>query len=366
MVEPRGEEMRRVISTFASAVGLAALVAATAAANGGPIVPGQTLGRGVAGPAGTPAGELRISTAQNPRPSTAVGRSTTVIATRTDGGEVLRTRRVSGTWGVPAVTVGGGPGGLSANGETVLLVRPSTSLRPDESRFLVMDAERLRVRDRLRFDGLVSFDAISPDGRLAYMVSYARNDPLEYDVRAYDVDAGRFRPGEIVDPRDPDEQMAGYPIAREMSPDGRWAYTLYTGGEEVFVHALDTVGETAACVDLHQFEPTDPFGSRLGLDVDPATGELTVDERGEAAATIDPESFEVTPVSEGAAEVAAGDDGTLSILAVIGGVALLAVAVGIAYGRRRREEARLGKVFAAAGTDEAEPADAERKRVPVP
>jgi hypothetical protein len=54
-----------------------------------------------------------------------------------------------------------------------------------------------------------------------------------------------------VDPREPDEDMRGYPITRASSPDGRWAYTLYDGaGKHPFVHALDTQGRTAACIDL--------------------------------------------------------------------------------------------------------------------
>src|SRR6188472_1875924 len=36
-----------------------------------------------------------------------------------------------------------------------------------------------------------------------------------------------------------------------MSPDGRWAYTLYDGnGKTPFVHALDTSHATARCIDL--------------------------------------------------------------------------------------------------------------------
>jgi len=33
-------------------------------------------------------------------------------------------------------------------------------------------------------------------------------------------------PGAIVDRREPDERMAGYPITRATTADGVWAYTL--------------------------------------------------------------------------------------------------------------------------------------------
>lgn len=45
--------------------------------------------------------------------------------------------------------------------------------------------------------------------------------------------------------------MAGSAMTRTTSADGRWVYTLYekpTG--EGFIHALDTVGGVAHCIDL--------------------------------------------------------------------------------------------------------------------
>jgi hypothetical protein len=43
----------------------------------------------------------------------------------------------------------------------------------------------------------------------------------------------------------------GLPITREASSGARWAYTLYDGaGGHPFVHALETTGRTAACIDL--------------------------------------------------------------------------------------------------------------------
>ena len=72
---------------------------------------------------------------------------------------------------------------------------------------------------------------------------YLSPDPhaLHYEIRAYDLAAGRMLPQPIVDPREPDEKMQGLAITRAVEPGRRWAYTLYTGAES-FVHALDTVG----------------------------------------------------------------------------------------------------------------------------
>jgi hypothetical protein len=45
--------------------------------------------------------------------------------------------------------------------------------------------------------------------------------------------------------------MRGSPVTRMLSTDGRWAYTLYDGGgNEPFVHALDTATSRAHCIDL--------------------------------------------------------------------------------------------------------------------
>jgi hypothetical protein len=85
-------------------------------------------------------------------------------------------------------------------------------------------------------------------------------------VRALDPASGRLLPGPIVDPEEPDERMQGSPVSRVSSPDGRWAYTLYTGSKERFVHALDTVRGRAVCVDLPQLEDLrEPFQLRLKL-----------------------------------------------------------------------------------------------------
>ena len=53
-----------------------------------------------------------------------------------------------------------------------------------------------------------------------------------------------------LDPREPDEQMGGLPVTRVSSPNGVWAYTLYTNAEHPFVHALDTRRGVAFCIDL--------------------------------------------------------------------------------------------------------------------
>jgi hypothetical protein len=104
----------------------------------------------------------------------------------------------------------------------------------------------------LQLPGDFSFDAISPRGNRIYLIQYlSAKDPTKYAVRALDIRAGRLLPEPVVDPHEADEQMRGQPLSRAMSPDGRWAYTLYDGNAKTpFVHALDTSRATARCIDL--------------------------------------------------------------------------------------------------------------------
>jgi hypothetical protein len=100
--------------------------------------------------------------------------------------------------------------------------------------------------------GAFYFDAISPDGGTMYLIQHTSAfNILRYVVRAYDLRTDRLVPGTIVDRREPDERMAGYPIARAATGDGVWAYTLYQKPRgRLFVHALDTSRGIARCIDL--------------------------------------------------------------------------------------------------------------------
>ena len=87
-----------------------------------------------------------------------------------------------------------------------------------------------------------------------YLIHYPQpRDPTAYEVRAYDLRRGGLLHDPIVDPDEPGEEMAGWPQTRSLSPDGRWAYTLYLPAQRdhlPFIHALDTERGTAVCIDL--------------------------------------------------------------------------------------------------------------------
>lgn len=191
-------------------------------------------------------------------------------------GRVERWWQLDGDYDVPAVDYNGSGGGLSADGKTLVLSRfafASPVYPPRTTRLAILDTDlrpqrHLRAGQRrppsvfrsIELRGHYAFDAIAPDGSTIYLIHHFPNlsGPAyiaRYEVRAYEVKSGRLLPEPIVDPDQPEERMAGLPLYRATSPDGRWAYTLYDGnGEEPFVHALDTVAGSAVCIDLPQLE----------------------------------------------------------------------------------------------------------------
>ena len=96
------------------------------------------------------------------------------------------------------------------------------------------------------------FDAISPDGSTLFVIQYtSAQNWNRYRVRAYDLLKQQLLPGTIADKSEPAGAMAGYPVTRLTTADGRWAYTLYARPSgPSFVHALDTVNRRAVCLDL--------------------------------------------------------------------------------------------------------------------
>jgi hypothetical protein len=262
----------------------------------------------------------------------ATGRNTVVARIETSGGEIARFRLLDGRFTIPAVAYDGSPSGLSADGRTLVLVRPRIAFPQRRTTFSVVDTQALRTRDVVTLRGDFSFDAISPDGSALYLIHYLSPRNLtRYEVRAFDLGSGRLLPGPIVDPSEPDERMAGLPLSRAVSPDGRWAYTLYDGsGHEPFVHALDTVGRRAVCIDLPQLEGRrDLFTFALRTE---GQGQDLVVLDGRAASRasqpllrVDTETFEVAEPSR----AAAGANGDLPWLPI--GLASLAFVLGIAW-----------------------------------
>jgi hypothetical protein len=187
-----------------------------------------------------------------------------------------------GSWYLPAVASDGTAAGF-ADGKLVLTTSPRR-YPPKRTGFAVLDT-RLFLRHpqtgdaprhaivRFGLRGAWGFDALSPDASRMYLIHnfFGPKRRGRYEVRALDLGTRRLLPHPIVDPEEPDERMQGSAVSRVANRDGRWAYTLYTGSEETFLHALDTVHGRAVCVDLPQLDELslrEPFQLRLALSAD--------------------------------------------------------------------------------------------------
>jgi hypothetical protein len=147
------------------------------------------------------------------------------------------------------VTWDGKTDGISANGQRLVLASFTSRPLGLRTTFVVLRANTLQVQRRIALPGHWGFDAISPDGSTVYAVQYA--DLSHYSVRAIDTVSGRVLAAPIVDKREPDEEMRGSPMTRAWGPGRAWAYTLYSKPDgTAFVHALDTKGRSARCLDL--------------------------------------------------------------------------------------------------------------------
>lgn len=234
--------MRRLLLCLV--VVICALVAAPGAlADGGPFLVSQG-GAGVA----NHDGRFHYVTVSSGNDSTILER------VQVDGGRVIGWVPLKGSWGTPMLGTTFATGqGLSRDGRTLVLASTAAAFS-SPSRFLVVDTRRMRVLRTISLRGSFAFDALSPNASRMYLIQFtdgASHDLSHYIVRGYDMRTRRLMPGKIADRAEEDESMAGYAMARTASISGRWVYTLYQKPSgEPFVHALDTVGAAAYCIDL--------------------------------------------------------------------------------------------------------------------
>lgn len=264
-----------------ASLGFLLLAPSASLADGGPVGAMQG-GAGI----GAPGSQLRFIAA-------AAGRDT--VVRRVSGGprHVQATLRVTGRYGIPGADYRGTLTGLSADGRTLVLEPIIQAFPVRTTRLLVLDTRRMRIERRIVLAGWSTVDAISPDGRWIYLIHYSASDFTRYEVQAYDLRRGRLLLKPIVDPEDRGEAMTGYPLQRVMGPGGRWAYTLYSRPDGVpFVHALDTAGLRAVCVDLPSLRNLDFGQVRVVLTSGGQTLQLRI--RRAIAATISTRTFAVS------------------------------------------------------------------------
>ena len=217
----------------------------------------------------------------------ATGRQTIVSFVQVKGGQVFRWRQLPGAFGIPVISLDGTTDGVSRDGRTLVLATPSGG---KSTQFAFVDTKTLRLR-RIDLRGSWSYDAISPDGSLLYLIQYSgAGTSLAYRVRAYDADARRLLARPVVDREIGERLMRGWSVTRKTTSDGRWAYTLYAREKhEPFVHALDTMRRQAYCIDLPlELKQARQMELRLALR---AGRMLDIRDGGRTVATVDTRRF---------------------------------------------------------------------------
>lgn len=159
-----------------------------------------------------------------------------------------RSRSIDGSWRLPTIGYDPLPVGVSADGSTVVLVEADNDEAGSTTRFAVLaDGEAARI---IELPGSLEFDALSPDGSIVYVIEHLPAPPeARYQVRAVDLPTGRMRDAVIVDKRNIDASMGGWPITQERHVNGV-VFTLYQGTGHPFIHALQTKEAWAVCIGL--------------------------------------------------------------------------------------------------------------------
>ena len=172
-------------------------------------------------------------------------------------GSLAWTTTVPGRWALPVVAARDLLGGASADGTALALV-PATKGRTDVSRFLVVRRDATKTvtakAKTVSLKGEWNFDALSVDGRTLYLTESVGRG--RYWVRAVDVATSRAGDPIVTKSITPtsveveDGPMAGRPMDRVVTTDGRTVFTLYAGPSYPFVHALDVANGGALCYEL--------------------------------------------------------------------------------------------------------------------
>ena len=272
--------MRRRIFLVLAATVTAVVWATTAASGAGPS-PGISVGG-----AGLKSGNVRYMTVQ-------AGASTVVQALSKDL-RVLRHMTLKGMWGFPLVAYDQTVEGLLRGGRTLVLAQniyTSDGQLRKTTTFKLVDVKKMKVSSSIELQGAFTFDAVSPTGRYVYLIEYfSPEDQALYRVRVYDLRQNKLLAKIVADRKSWETGMQGMPISRTWKQG--WAYTLYGGNARPFIHALNTRGVEAVCINMPwTTSPQRIFDFRLRSDKD---GNLVVrGPNGRALAVIDPHSFKI-------------------------------------------------------------------------
>ncbi len=169
-------------------------------------------------------------------------------------GAVLRAAPLPGYFELPPATIGGAPGGLSQNGQWLVLQafeRVAQPGPPTASHMVLFDLKKFEVKDRIDLPGNFAYDAVKNDGLGVYVIEYTNAVDAHYRVRVFETSIGQLGSYTVADKGDPNEPMTGVRLSGVYSPDGQWLYSVYARANKgAFVHALNLTQPYAFCLDL--------------------------------------------------------------------------------------------------------------------
>ncbi len=160
-------------------------------------------------------------------------------------GQVARTLPLPGSYGLPVVTATGAAGGLSPNGQYLVLEAANDGI----AHLLVVDTtfskKPLRIDD---LHGDFRFDAIANDATRLYLIQHTADQ--HYYVRDYVLGAG-LDPTIVFDKSDGAAAMSGVRLMGVPSPAGDTLYSIYARKDQsAFIHQPFLNAPIAICVDL--------------------------------------------------------------------------------------------------------------------
>jgi hypothetical protein len=129
--------------------------------------------------------------------------------------------------------------GTSQDAKRAVLVRSQDR----STTFAIVSPEAQRIVKLAGKDW--QFDALN--GQFLFLIQQLRDG---YKVRLYNLATSTLQPRALKDP-DESALIQGYAFAHVSSPNGRYLFTTYIGGNgNAMIHELDTVAGRAYCIDL--------------------------------------------------------------------------------------------------------------------
>jgi len=181
---------------------------------------------------------------------------TTISVINTQSGTRMRTFVIPGTYSTTGT--GYDVAVLSASGQWLALRALGQSV--NQTTIALVDTQSGTLTRTIPLNGDFTLDAISPGGKALYLLQRLNDTPGHYYVRVYDVSGNTLVQTPIVDKTtvnpSGDPNMTGAALARQMSADGTFAYTLYidTRRNMAFIHVLPLNDQLdppiAHCIDL--------------------------------------------------------------------------------------------------------------------